>query len=781
MDAARRATGVVDKLSGRGLGLGELGPAALRACSGTGVGLDRRSRFDRTPGPDAIGRSIPFRGAEDVVTGATRYLTDFCLPDMLHGAVARSAVPHGRIRSVDVGDALLVPGVVTVLTAADVPCDVVGVMVADWPVLGADRVRQVGDPIALVAAVSPAAAREGAQAVKVDLERLTTVASAETALDPTAPALHEGGNLLAEFSYEKGDVESALSAAALVIERTVRTPCQEHACLEPGGGVASYSDGRFTIWCGTQDPDTQRKQVALALQVPVESVRIISTPMGGAFGSKLDGALPIHLALLARATGRPVKIVLSREEVMLVGAKRHPYVIHSRLGLDEAGNILALDTEALVDTGPYASHGPAVLKVSAELSTGAYRVPASRFRGRLVYTNNANAGAFRGYGAPQVTFALESAIDAAAGRLCIDPLEIRRRNVLRPGDEQGLYGHRVGKGVAASEVLEAMAVHPWWAERELWRASGRKPWRRGTGLALALKGVGMGSGRGDTATASLTVLEDGRVRIWAAPNHSGQAIDTAYTQIAAQCLGRDVADIEVLVGDTDFAPQSGSCSASRCTYAGGSAVRLVCLQLLDALAEGRPGDPSEWKRLASRLATAGKATMTATFSAPDVEELGSFEGALESFSPHAVYGSSAQVARLELNELTGEVRVVAIACAVDCGTAINPAGVVGQAHGGIGQGLGFALMEHYRLAEGVPQTTSLETYLIPTALDLPEMDVVLVESAEPSGPFGAKGVAEVVLVPTAPALISGIKDAVGVEIRQLPATPESILASLGAK
>lgn len=723
----------------------------------------------------------PLRGAEDVVTGAVRYLTDFSLPEMLHGAVVRSSVPHGRIRGVDVSSALAVPGVVKVLTATDVPCDVVGVVVADWPVLAADCVRQVGDPIALVVAVSQAAAGPGAAAVNVDIEKLPVVASPEVALGPAAPLLHEGGNLLAEFSYEKGDVERALSAAAFVIDRTVRTPCQEHACLEPSGGVASYRDGQLTIWCGTQDPDNQRQQVAVALQMPPESIRIISTPMGGAFGSKLDGALPIHLALLTRATGRPVKIVLSREEVMLVGAKRHPYLIHSQLGLDATGHIVTLDTEALVDTGPYASHGPAVLKVSAELSTGAYRVHASRFRGRLVYTKNANAGAFRGYGAPQVVFALESAIDAAAGQLGIDPVELRRRNVLRPGDEHGLYGHRMGDALAASQVLETAASHPWWLERELWRTSGRRPWRRGTGVALALNGVGMGSGRGDRATASLTVLEGGRTRIWAAPNHSGQAIETAYARIAAQSLGRDIEDIDVLVGDTEFAPASGSCSASRSTYAGSSAVQLVCLQLLNEIADELPKDLGGWREVARRLGAAEKATLTATFPAPDVEELGSLTRAFESFSPHAVYGSSAQVARLELNELTGEVRVVAVACAVDCGTAINPAGVVGQARGRIGQGLGFALMEHYRLAESVVLTTSLETYLIPTALDVPEIDVIIVESAEPSGPFGAKGVAEVVLVPTAPAIVSGIKDAAGVEVRDLPASPESVLRSSGAK
>jgi CO/xanthine dehydrogenase Mo-binding subunit len=677
-----------------------------------------------------------------------------------------------------VSKALAVPGVVTVLTAADVPCNLFGVMIADWPVLAADVVRQVGDPIALVAAVSLAAAAAGALAVEVDIEPLPAVSSPEAALEPGSPVLHEGGNLVAELRYEKGDVEAALLSAAVVIDRIVHTPCQEHVCLEPGGGVAIFDNGRFTIWCGTQDPGIQCQQVALALQVRPEVVRIISTPMGGAFGSKLDGALPTHLALLAKATGRPVKIVLSREEVMLVGSKRHPYTIHTRLGLDGLGRIVALDTDALVDTGPYASHGPAVFKVSAELSTGAYRIPAARFHGRLVYTNNANAGAFRGYGAPQVSFAIESAIDAAALRLGIDPAEIRRRNVLKPGDEQGLYGHRVSASLRAGEVLEAVAAHPWWQERGYWQESGRGPWRRGTGIAFAIKGVGMGSGRGDKASASLTILEDGRVQIWAGPNHSGQSIETTYAQIAAETLGRDVEDVDVFVGDSGLVPESGSCSASRSTYSGGSAVHLVCLQLLDEIAGPLPEDAESWRKVGRRLRTSGKATLNATFFAPDVEDLGSFEGELEKFSPHAVYGSSGQVARVEVNELTGEARVVAVACAIDCGTAINPAGIVGQAQGGIAQGVGFALMEGYRLTDAVPQTKSLETYLIPTALDVPDTDIVLIESSEESGPFGAKGIAEVVLVPTAPAIVAAIRDATGLDLRALPASPESVIRGM---
>jgi CO/xanthine dehydrogenase Mo-binding subunit len=724
----------------------------------------------------SVGRSVPLRGASEVVTGRLRYLTDLTMPDMLQGKVVRSRVPHGLVRRVEVRLALAVPGVVAVLTAKDVPDNVSGIMVPDWPVLAGERVRQVGEPIALVAAETLEAAEAGARAVLVEIEQLPVVNDPELALGPDAPKLHEGGNLLAKLEHEKGDVERALAEADLVIDRVVETPSQEHVCLEPGGGVATYAEGRITIWCGCQSPGTHLREVARALKVDPDLVRLISTPMGGAFGSKGDGPLPIHLALLARATGRPVRIVLTREEVMEAGAKRHPFRIHTRLGLTREGEILALDTNALIDTGPYASVGPAVLKVAAEMSTGPYRVPAARFRGRVAYTNNANAGAFRGYGVPQVAYALETSLEVAADRLGLDPVEIRRRNALKPGDEQGLYGHRIGPGLRAAEALERAAAHPWWADRELWRASVGGAWRRGTGIALAIKGVGLGSGRGDAAGARLAISPTGRIRIWAGPNHSGQFIETAYAQIAADVLGLPYGDIEVLVGDTLLVPESGSCAASRSTYAGGSAVRLACEELQARIRRLGLGEPIDWMEAGRRLGAAGEAGVEATFRLPDVEDLGRLRGAgpVEKYAPHLVYGSAAQVARVEVNRYTGEVRVAAVACALDCGVAINPAAVIGQAEGGIVQGMGFGVMEEHCLEVGVPTTRSLETYLIPTAADAPRMEIMLVESGEETGPFGAKGIAEVVCVPTAPAIAAAIRDAVGIMIDRPPATPERV-------
>jgi CO/xanthine dehydrogenase Mo-binding subunit len=724
-----------------------------------------------------VGQSVPFRGAELQVTGKLKYHTDLLFPNMLHGKVVRSEIPHGRIRRVDTAKAVQVPGVVAVLTADDVPNNIGGIILADWPILAEDRVRQVGEAIALVAAESVRAAEAGARAVEIDIESLPVVDSADRAFAPDAPLVHETGNLVAEMAYEKGNVEDALARSDVVIDRVFETPSQEHVCLEPGGGVGIHRDGRFTIYIGAQWPQVHVNEVARAMKVEPGDVRVISTPIGGAFGSKTDGPLAVHLALLAKATGRPVRIVLSREEVMASGAKRHPFKVHTRLGLSRDGTILALDTEALVDTGPYATVGMVVLKVAAELCTGSYRVRSSRFNGRVAYTNNGNGGAFRGYGAPQAQFPLEVSLDIAAEELRMDPVELRRKNVLRVGDEHGMYGHTITPGLMVAETLEAVAAHPWWREREEWKASAKWPWRRGVGVALAIKGVGLGSARNDTCAARLAISSDGSIRIWAGPNHSGQAIDTAYAQIAADVLGRAYDEIEVIIGDTELVPDAGSCAASRSTYMGGTAVKLACEELMTRIRTLGLPEPIDWTEAGRRLGAQGQALVESSFVLPDVSE-GISREKVEKLSPHLVYGSAAMVARVEVNELTGEVAVRSAASAVDCGRAVNPAGVIGQTEGGVAQGMGWAVMEDHRIEAGIPKTKSLETYLIPTIDDAPEMDTILVEGGDPTGPFGAKGIAEVVIVPPAPAIVSAIRDAVGVVITKLPATAERVYRSM---
>jgi CO/xanthine dehydrogenase Mo-binding subunit len=731
------------------------------------------------PAP-SVGRSIPTDDAWPIVMGTLEYVTDRRMEGMLHGAIARATVPHARIDEVDVTAARALPGVVAVLVGADVPVNALGATEADGPVLADTVIRQLGDPVALVAAVDERTAQAAAAAVRVSATELPVVDSAARALEPDAPQLHDGGNIAGRIGFSSGDVDTALSASELVIERRVHTPAQEHVAIETPGGIAVLEGDGLTIWCGSQNPGVHRAKVARALAMELADVRLVSNPVGGAFGSRNDDPMPVYLALLAWATKRPVYLRMTREEVMAVGPKRHPFDTSIRLGLDAGGHITASDMTSLVDTGPYVTSGPNVLKTSAELSVGPYRMPMARFEGTVAFTNNANAGAFRGYGVPQVAFALETALTAAASRLGIDPVELRLRNILRGGEEHALYRHRVTPGLRAAETLSAAAQHSWWTERDAWNAGGRAPWRRGTGIALAMKGVGLGSGKGDVARARLIVSKDGLVQIWAGPNHTGQAIGSSYAQVAADTLGLELDRVRVHVGDSQLVPESGPTASSRSMYSGGSAVRLACVELLERVQE-RTGSDTVDAAACRSLIAAQHAEIVAEFPLPEAE-LGIIpSGELGKYSPHLVFSCSAQVARVEVNELTGELRVAGLVCAVDCGTAINPAGVVGQAEGGVAQGLGYAIMEEHLVVDGRPQTTSLENYLMPTAQDVPVIDTILVPGSESTGPMGAKGMSEVVVVPTAPAIAAAVQHAVGVLPDRLPMTPERLLGLMHAK
>jgi CO/xanthine dehydrogenase Mo-binding subunit len=731
------------------------------------------------PAP-SVGRSIPTDDAWPIVMGTLEYVTDRRMEGMLHGAIARATVPHARIDEVDVTAARALPGVVAVLVGADVPVNALGATEADGPVLADTVIRQLGDPVALVAAVDERTAQAAAAAVRVSATELPVVDSAARALEPDAPQLHDGGTIAGRIGFSSGDVDTALSASELVIERRVHTPAQEHVAIETPGGLAVLEGDGVTIWCGSQNPGVHRAKVARALAMELADVRLVSNPVGGAFGSRNDDPMPVYLALLAWATKRPVYLRMTREEVMAVGPKRHPFDTSIRLGLDAGGHITASDMTSLVDTGPYVTSGPNVLKTSAELSVGPYRMPMARFEGTVAFTNNANAGAFRGYGVPQVAFALETALTAAASRLGIDPVELRLRNILRGGEEHALYRHRVTPGLRAAETLSAAAQHSWWTERDAWNAGGRAPWRRGTGIALAMKGVGLGSGKGDVARARLIVSKDGLVQIWAGPNHTGQAIGSSYAQVAADTLGLELDRVRVHVGDSQLVPESGPTASSRSMYSGGSAVRLACVELLERVQE-RTGSDTVDAAACRSLIAAQHAEIVAEFPLPEAE-LGIIpSGELGKYSPHLVFSCSAQVARVEVNELTGELRVAGLVCAVDCGTAINPAGVVGQAEGGVAQGLGYAIMEEHLVVDGRPQTTSLENYLMPTAQDVPVIDTILVPGGESTGPMGAKGMSEVVVVPTAPAIAAAVQHAVGVLPDRLPMTPERLLGLMHAK
>ncbi|WP_166347625.1 xanthine dehydrogenase family protein molybdopterin-binding subunit [Phytoactinopolyspora limicola] len=733
-----------------------------------------------TPAVPMVGRSVPADDAGAIVSGALSYVTDRRASGMVWAAVHRSVHPHAHLRSVDTSRAVAESGVIAVLTGVDVPNNHLGSDPANGPVLADQVVRQVGEAIALVAAVDEATARRAAALIQVEYEPLPVVSGPVTAPDEVASvSLHPGGNVAGTIGFRSGDVDAALGTAELVVEMDTVTSAQEHVAIETPGGMAEWDLGKVTIWCGSQNPGLHRRLVAHALGLDADDVRLISNPVGGAFGSRNDDPVPVYLALLAWHTRRPVHLHLSREETTVAGPKRHPYRTRVRIAVDGAGMLSAIDSRAIADTGPYVTSGRYVLKTSAEMSVGPYATPNARFDGTVAYSNNANAGAFRGFGVPQVAFGLELAMSRAAERLRLDPAELRRRNLLRAGGRHSLYGHPVGHGFRAVETLDAAAEHPFWREREAWAAGSVGPWRRGTGIALAIKGVGMGSGRGDIARARLIVATDGQINIWAGPNHTGQAIETSYRQVAADVLGLPADRIRVHVGDTELVPESGATAASRSMYAGGAAVERVCAQLRAALDEAGAGRPLQ--EVAAELVAAGRAEYEAEFPLPDVADPGRIPPeALAEYAPHAVYGCSAQVVRLEVNRLTGEVRLHGVVCAVDAGVAINPGATIGQAEGGVAQGIGFALFEEYRVHEGRPVTTGLENYLVPTAVDTPPIETILVPGYEGTGPFGAKGMSEVVVVPTAPAIAAAIGAATGVWPQHLPVTPERLWTALRA-
>lgn len=723
-----------------------------------------------------VGRNRPAVDAGDIVTGAVEYVTDRRPQGMLHGAVLRSNVPHARIARIDVTAARALAGVHCVLTAADVPVNALGPREVDGPVLAAERVRQVGEAIALVAADDEPTVQRALAAIEIDLEPLPVVDGPEAAAAPDAPLLHPTGNVSGRIAFSSGDVDAAIADAALVLRRDVTTPSQEHVAIDTPGGVGALEGETITIWCGSQNPGLHQRKIARALDVDLADVRMIANPVGGAFGSRNDDPMPVYLALLARATSRPVRVHMTREETMAAGAKRHPFWTSIEIGFDQEGHILGSSVRAVADTGPVITSGPNVMKTSAEMSTGPYNFPVATFDGTVYYTNNANAGAFRGYGVPQVAFAIENAMTEAAHALRLDPMQIRIDNALAGGDRHSLYKHRVTDSLAVRATLEQAAGHPIWTEREQWQAAATWPWRRGTGVATAIKGVGMGSGTGDAARARLEIDRDGDITIWAGPNHTGQSIQTTYGQVAADVLDLPIEHIDVRIGDTGVVPESGPTAASRSTYAGGNAVRMVCEALLRRCADLELPLQTDAEVAGTKLVELGESSFEETFVLPDTDDIGLIPAEdLATYGPHRVYGASTQVVRIELNPFTGELRVPELLCVVDCGTAINPAAMIGQAEGGILQGLGLAVMEEHRLAGGVPVTTSLENYLIPTIADTPIMHVEMVESTEDSGPFGAKGMSEVVVVPTPPAIAAAVLDATGVLPHALPLTPERVL------
>lgn len=737
----------------------------------------------------ALGKSAKRVDAYSKVTGEALYPGDINMPDQAVMKILFANRPHAVIRSIDTSRAEALPGVIAVFTAKDVPVNEYGLNIMDQPVLCGpgsskpytDRVRFVGDQVALVVAESEAIATQGRDLISVDYEDLPVITDPKLAMQADALLLHpdKDSNVFCHYRIRKGDVDAAFASAHVIIEGEYRTPVQEHAFLQPEAGIAYIDEeGRVTVQVAGQWTHEDQEQIAHALDLPLDQIRVIYPAIGGAFGGREDMSVQIVLALAAwrlhqRGINRPVKIIWSREESIMGHHKRHPYFIEARWGATKEGKLVAAEARLVADGGAFAYTSTKVLGNATLMCTGPYEIPNVRVDAYAVYTNNLPNGAFRGFGGPQGAFAAETQMNRLAEALGMDPVEIRMRNLLQEGSLLSV-GTPLPKGVSLSMVVEECARSAGWQKTgDGWFLPSNgdvevnKPVSnnvlRGTGFACAFKNVGFSFGYQENSWATVELhggAEIERAVVHHAGADVGQGAHTVFQQLAAEALGLPLEKVEMVVSDTATTDNSGSTSASRLTFMAGNAIKGACEQALEKWrAEERP------------------AIVRYQYLAPKTTAYDHETGhAMPNFS----YGYVAQAATVEVDTETGHVRILDIISADDVGKALNPQQVRGQIEGAVVQAAGYTIMENFVQKDGYVQTQHLSTYLIPTVLDIPdEVQSLILEYPDPIGPWGARGMAEMPFLPLAPAVIAALHDATGVWFYQFPLTPERVLRGLG--
>jgi len=755
-----------------------------------------------------IGKPATRVDALEKVLGTARYVADYRLPGMLLARVLRSTLPHARILSLDVSPALKIPGVKAAITCEDyVDHGRFGYPVEDMYMLAHDRVRYVGDAIAALAADSEEALQAGLDAIRVELEPLPALFDPEKALQPGATVIGETpwdapemprGNLLTHYIVRSGEPADVLADSQVTLDEHYSTMHQEHAYIETEGALAvPYPDGHgVTVYAPSQSPFITRSTLVKVLGLAEEDVRVIQPPVGGAFGGKDDFMYQTagQAARLALATGCPVRLLIPREESMIASYKRDAMQMHIQLGAQRDGTLRASKVRALVDSGAYAAITPFTAWRSCIHAMGPYRYEACHVDTDVAYTNNGYAGAFRGFGNTEVCAGIEQAIDELAGKLNLDPIAFRLKNCLRPGDTTS-HRQRLGNDVALAECLEQVGkLSDWERKRGLYaRQSPTARQKRGIGVACVFHGMSLGAEGADYAVSTMAVNSDYTLTLTAGLTDYGQGSRTVYTLITAETLGLNPDRIKMLRPDTDTSRESGPTVASRSTILGGNAARVSASRLSSllyqaaadlfncALAQvqrsgedfvGPNEEPVPFEQVVDHARKMGL-TLSATGRWEAPENHWSFETGQG--KPYFAYHFGAQVAEVLVDSGTGKVEVTGIWAAHNTGTVIFPQGALGQLFGGITQGLGYALMERVDYDQGFMQATNFDEYLIPTALDVPEIVGVFVEKPYDDGPFGAKNIGEPGMVPAAPAILNAIYNATGRRIRDLPANPERVL------
>ena len=732
-----------------------------------------------------IGSSVQRSDAKGKVTGETLYPGDINLPGQLYMKILFSDQPHAVIRKVDTQKAEAFEGVLAVFTAKDVPVNEYGLIMPDQPVLCgpssekpfADRVRFIGDQIALVVAETESIAEQARDLIEVEYEELPLLTDPVAAKDDTDLLLHPDTdtNVFCHYRIRKGDIAAGFEKAAVIVEKEYHTPAQEHAYLQPEAGL-SYIDeeGRVTVLVAGQWTHEDQEQIAHALNLPLNQVRVIYPAIGGAFGGREDMSVQIVLALAVwrlhqRGINRPVKIIWNREESIIGHHKRHPYVLRAKWGATNEGKVIAAEMEVIADGGAYAYTSTKVLGNATLMCTGPYEIENVNVDTYAVYTNNIPGGAFRGFGGPQGAFAAEAQMNQLAKKLQIDPVELRMRNLLQEGSLLSV-GTPLPEGVSLSNVVAKGAQAAGWETSERGWSKPRKSaspienhLHRGTGFACAFKNVGFSYGFVDECWATVELFGDVEIEK-AVVHHAGadvgQGTHTAMAQIAADVLGISLDQVEMMVSDTATSDNSGSTSASRMTFVAGNSIRGAAeLALEKWREEDRP------------------ATGRYQYIPPQTTPLDPDTGYCE---PNYSYGYVAQAVDVQVDTETGHVTILNVVSADDVGKAINPQQIVGQIEGAVVQAAGYSILENFIQHEGYVQTPHLSTYLIPTVLDIPEkVESLILEYPDPRGPFGARGMAEMPFLPLAPAIIAAVHDATGVWFDEFPLTPERVLRGLG--
>ena len=756
-----------------------------------------------------VGKPVPRGDAIDKVTGSWIYGTDFVLPGMLHAKVLRSPYPHARIVSVDVERARATTGVRAVVTGAELPY-LYGSAIRDEPFLARGKVRYAGEPVAAVAAVSEEIARAAIDLIDVEYEELPGVFDPLEAMQPGSPLVHEnlaayemegaftrcpGTNIVGHTKIRRGDVEQGFREADFVFEDVFTTQYVQHCSMEAHVSIAQVAaDGAVTVWSSCQSPYNFLRDLAKALGLPYSMVRVIATGVGGGFGAKMYlRTEPLTVALAMRTGGKPVKYAHTRDEEFIGAVTKHPAHLTFKTGVKRDGTLVARKITAIFNTGGYGDAGPQVARNSAFSGTGPYRIPHVWIDSYCVYTNNPIGGAFRGFGVPQATWAHESQLDMIAHRLGIDPIEMRMKNLVDLGDST-CTGEVLYTSVGVKDTLRRAIEESGYGVPL--PAPANPKVARGRGLATMHKLT-------NTPTNSAAIVkmhQDGTVNLLCSSVELGQGVNTVFRQIVAERLGVPIEHIRIAAADTHYTPYDQSTSGSRSVFHMGNAMLRAADDLVRQLCElaapllGVPIETLEFRdggvaRIGSdglmsareiierRFGARGNTLQGAgSFTPPGAKPPDKETGQSPKMSAFWMYAT--HVADVEVDLETGKVRVLKVVAVHDAGTIINPDGAEGQIEGGVVQGLGATLCEEMLVREGIVANPSFAEYKIPTSMDVPEIVPVLVEAPHAEGPYGAKGLAEPALAPTAPAIANAIFNATGARITSLPITPEKVLQAL---